>query len=260
MSQIIAAILIVGGTGLLFGCILAFASFIFKVDEDERIEKILNTLPGANCGGCGYAGCSAYASAVVEGNAPLNACSVGKAAVSEKIAEIMGVDAEESIPLVAHVMCNGTCENAKTKYDYDGICDCNAAAKLAGGAKSCAYGCLGLGSCVKVCPFGAIEIKDGIAHIIKEKCVSCGKCVNACPKHIIELIPAKQKHIVNCASKSPGPEVMKSCSVGCVGCKLCEKNCPLEAVKIENNLASIDYSKCADCGICAQKCPKKAIS
>lgn len=259
MNQIISAILVVGGTGLLFGCILAFASFIFKVEEDERIEKILNTLPGANCGGCGYAGCSAYAAAVVNDNAPINACGVGKSAVSEKIAEIMGTAASESVPLVACVMCGGTCEKAKNKYDYDGIPDCVSASKLAGGAKGCSYGCLGLGTCAAVCSFDAIEIKDGIAHIIAEKCVACGKCVNACPKHIIKLIPSNKTHIVNCSSLAKGVAVNKVCSAGCIGCGICEKNCPNEAVKIENNLASIDYAKCSDCGICAEKCPKKAI-
>lgn len=259
MSQIISAVLIVGGTGLLFGCILALASFVFKVDEDERIEKILNALPGANCGGCGYAGCSAYAAAVVNENAPISACSVGKTAVSEKIAEIMGKTVEETTPLVAHVMCGGTCEKAKNKYTYDGIPDCAAAAKLSGGAKSCEFGCLGLGSCAAVCPFGAIELSNGIARIIPEKCVACGRCVKVCPKHIVKLVPANKTHIVNCSSVSPGAVVGKVCSGGCIGCKICEKNCPNGAVKVENNLAVIDYEKCTGCGICAEKCPKNAI-
>lgn len=259
MNQIISAVLIVGGTGLLFGCILAFASFIFKVEEDERIAKITEILPGANCGGCGYAGCSAYASAIVAGDAPVNACGVGKEAVSGKIAEIMGTTADVKEPLVAHVMCVGTCDKADTKYEYDGIVDCVAASKLAGGAKSCSAGCLGLGSCLTVCPFGAIEIQDGIAHIIADKCTACGKCVNVCPKHIIKLVPAKQKHIVNCSSHDAGAAVAKKCSAGCIGCKICEKNCPVNAVTVENNLASINYEKCIDCGICVQKCPKKVI-
>lgn len=259
MTQIISAVLIVGGTGLLFGCILAFASFIFKVDEDERISLITEALPGANCGGCGYAGCSAYASAVVEGKAPVNACSVGKDAVSVKIAEIMGTSAEKSMPLAAHVMCAGTCDTAKEKYDYDGIKDCIAASKLAGGAKSCPDGCLGLGSCVYVCQFGAITIENGIAYVNKDKCTACGKCVQTCPKHIIKLIPASQKHIVNCSATTAGPVTLKNCAAGCVACKLCEKNCPSNAVKVENNLASIDYSLCTDCGICSEKCPKKVI-
>ena len=259
MSQIISAVLTVGGTGLIFGCILAFASFIFKVDEDERIGLIEAELPGANCGGCGYAGCSAYAAAVAQGSAPPNACTVGKAAVAEKIAEIMGCEAVAAEPTSAVVLCSGTCDLAPDKYQYSGIPDCAAANKLSGGAKSCSYGCLGLGSCVSVCQFGAIYIKDGIAHIDSEKCTSCGKCVKACPKNIIAILPKKQKYIVKCNSEDSGAKTSKQCKAGCIGCRICEKNCPSGAVKIENNLARIDYSLCTSCGICMDKCPKKII-
>ena len=259
MNQIISAILIVGGTGLIFGAILAFASFVFKVEEDERIELITAELPGANCGACGYAGCSAYASAVVEGTAPVNSCSVGKSAIAEKIASIMGCNAEATEPMVAHVMCSGNCSSAKDKYEYRGIADCISANKLAGGAKSCPNGCLGLGSCVTVCQFDAIQIIDGIAYIDEAKCVACGKCVQKCPKNIIKLIPQKAKHIVNCSAHTTGAATIKNCSVGCIGCKLCEKNCPSNAIKVVDNLAVIDYSLCSGCGICAEKCPKKII-
>lgn len=259
MSGIIQAILIVGGTGLIFGAILAFASFIFHVEEDERIGQIAAELPGANCGGCGYAGCSAYASAVVSHGAPVNACSVGKASLAEKIAAIMGVDAVASEPTSARVLCNGTCSVALDKYEYAGISDCASANKLAGGRKSCPNGCLGLGSCAEVCQFDAISIVDSIAHINPEKCVSCGKCVEACPKKIISIMPLAQKYFVKCSATTPGAATNKNCSVGCIGCKICEKNCPTQAIKVENNLAVIDYSLCTSCGLCAEKCPKKII-
>lgn len=259
MNQIISAVLVVGITGLIFGCILALASVIFAVKKDERIDKIAEILPGANCGGCGFAGCSAYAAAVVNDGAAVNLCSVGKAPVAGKIADIMGCTAGEVKEMTAKVLCAGTCEQAKEKYIYNGIPNCKAAAKLAGGAKICGYGCLGLGSCAAVCGFGAISIQDGIAVVDEEKCTACGKCKEACPKHIIELVPKQASVHILCNNKDKGASVNKYCSVGCIGCKLCEKNCPSGAITVTDNLAVIDYEKCTGCGICAEKCPKKVI-
>lgn len=259
MTQIISAVFIVGGTGLVFGCILAFASFIFKVDEDTRIELILTELPGANCGACGFAGCAAYAAAVVSGQAGMSACTVGKQPTAEKIAAIMGSTPEAATAMTAEVLCGGTCTLAKNKYDYSGISDCIAANKLSGGAKSCPFGCLGLGSCVRVCQFGAIVIQDGIAVIDKDKCVACGKCVVTCPKHIITLMPAKQEYVVKCISTDSAATVNQYCKTGCIACKICEKNCPSSAIMVVDNVAVIDYANCTNCGICAEKCPKKII-
>ena len=128
-----------------------------------------------------------------------------------------------------------------------------------GGQKACEYGCLGFGSCVKACPFDAIHIVDGIAVVDYEACKACGKCIAVCPKQIIELIPYEAKHVVRCSSKGKGKEVMSVCSVGCIGCGICQKNCPAEAITVTDNLAHIDQSKCTGCGICAEKCPKKII-
>ncbi|MCX7715241.1 MAG: RnfABCDGE type electron transport complex subunit B [Clostridia bacterium] len=259
MYSIISAVAVVGGTGLVFGCLLAYASIIFEVKKDPRSSQILEILPGANCGACGYAGCSAYASAVAEGGAPVNACSVGKDAVAEKIADIMGVKAEKVEKKIAKVLCNGNCNHAKYKYEYFGIENCIAAAKLAGGAKTCHTGCLGLGTCTNVCKFDAISIVDGIAVIDPQKCTACGLCVQICPKHIIEFVPEKSTHWVLCKNTDKGVFTGKYCAVGCIGCGICGKNCPKDAIHIENNIAKIDYSKCIGCGICAMKCPKKAI-
>ncbi|MCI5605064.1 MAG: RnfABCDGE type electron transport complex subunit B, partial [Clostridia bacterium] len=176
IGNIIAAICVVGGVGLVFGLLLALAAHIFAVKKDERAEKILSVLPGANCGSCGYAGCSAYAEAVVQGGAPVNGCTVGKSAVANQIADIMGVKAGEVKECVARVMCGGDCASVVYKFEYKGIEDCIAAAKFAGGAKKCESGCLGLGHCVSVCPFGAISIKDGVAVVDDELCQACGKC------------------------------------------------------------------------------------
>ena len=257
--QIISAVVVIGIIGLVFGCLLEYASIIFHVDKDPRIDKIIETLPGANCGGCGFAGCSAYAKAVVEENAPVTKCSVGGAAAAEKIADIMGVTAEVGAKKAARVLCGGTCDKASDKYTYFGVSDCRAAAKLAGGAKSCSYGCLGLGTCQSVCQFGAISIEDGIAKVDSEKCTACGMCVSVCPKHIIELVEVKKPVSVRCKNKDRGPAANKVCKASCIGCGICAKNCPKHAITIENNLAYIDYSKCVGCGICKEKCPKKAI-
>jgi len=259
MNQIISAVLVVGITGLLFGCILALASIIFAVKKDERIGKIEEELPGANCGACGFAGCSAYASAIVNDGAELNLCSVGKAPVAEKIAGVMGREAGEVKEKVAKVLCGGICTRTSEKYIYSGMEDCAAAARLADGAKDCRYGCLGLGSCVKACDFKAISIKKGVAVVDPDKCGGCGKCKKACPKDLIEIVPKEAKVHALCSNKDKGPAVNKYCNVGCIGCKLCEKNCPAQAIKVIDRCAAIDYDKCTGCGICVEKCPKRVI-
>ena len=260
VTAIITAAIVVGCVGILIGFFLGIAGEKFKVEVDEREEAILGVLPGNNCGGCGYAGCSGLAAAIVKGEAPVNQCPVGGAPVAAKVGEIMGVKAEEGAKQVAFVKCAGNCEKANRDYEYTGVEDCAAMAFVPnGGPKSCNYGCLGYGSCVKACPFDAIHIVDGIAKVDKEVCKACGKCVAACPKHLIELVPYDAKHLVQCSSKDKGKDVMKACSVGCIGCHLCEKNCPSYAVHVIDNVAYIDQTKCTGCGVCAQKCPKKII-
>ena len=260
ITGIIVAAVVVGCVGIILGFFLGIAGEKFKVETDPREDAILEVLPGNNCGGCGYAGCSGLAAAIVKGEAEVGGCPVGGAPVAAKVGEIMGVAAGEQVHEVAFVKCAGTCEKAKQAYDYTGITDCQMAAMMQnGGPKGCSFGCLGFGSCVKACPFDAIHIVDGIALVDKEVCKACGKCVAACPKHLIELVPYSAKHIVQCSSKDVGKNVMKACSVGCIGCHLCEKNCPKDAVHVIDNVAYIDQEKCVGCGICAQKCPKKII-
>ena len=260
-NLIINSVLSLSGMGLLFGAGLAYASKKFAVEVDPREEAIMGVLPGANCGGCGFPGCGGLASAIVKGEAEVNACPVGGASVAAQIGEIMGVSSEGAVRKVAHIICNGTCSNAKEKSLYEGIEDCKAAVLVSGGSKSCGFGCLGLGSCVRACPFDAMYIgKDGIAHVDNEKCVACGKCIAACPKTVIEMVPYSQEVIINCNSKEKGKEVKDKCAVGCIGCQMCVKACPFEAITFENNLAKIDYSKCKQCMACVAKCPTKAIS
>lgn len=250
----------VGGVGLFVGVFLGIASIKFKVKVNEKEEKILELLPGNNCGGCGYAGCSGLAASIAAGTAPVNACPVGGQPVADRIAGVLGVEAEKGIRKVAFVRCQGDCDKTKLDYEYTGIEDCRMLSFVPnGGAKSCNYGCLGFGSCVKACPFDAIHVENGVAVVDKERCKACGKCVEICPKHLIELIPYDSKYMVACSSKDKGPDTMKKCSVGCIGCSLCVKVCPKETVAVQNFHAAIDPEKCESCGACAEKCPKKAI-
>lgn len=261
MNGIIIAALIFAALSLILGIILSFAGQIFKVDIDERTEKITEILPGANCGGCGYAGCSALAEAIVNGKAKVDACNACNAETTQKISEIMGIEniGEAKKRYRAQVMCSGTHEVAKKKYIYAGLNDCNAANKLAGGDKLCPNGCIGLGSCAKVCKFGAITICNGVAFVNPEKCRACGMCVEACPKGIIKLVPSDAELWVACKSKDKGAITKNYCDVGCIGCRICEKNCASDAIKVTDNVAEINYDLCIGCGVCVEKCPRNII-
>lgn len=251
---------IVAAVGIFVGLFLGLAGIAFKVETDPREEAVLAALPGNNCGGCGYPGCSGLACAIVKGEAPVNACPVGGDAVGAKVGEIMGIEAESKEKMVAYVACTGDCDKAKTNYDYTGAGDCRMLEFVPnGGPKACNSGCLGYGSCVKACPFDAIHVKNGIAVVDREACKACGKCVAACPKNLISLIPYKSQYVVGCSSKDKGPVTMKACSIGCIGCGLCQRNCPAGAVTVTDNHAIIDQEKCIGCGACAEKCPKKVI-
>ena len=260
VTAIILAAAVVGGTGLVIGLLLGIASEKFKVPVDEKEVAVRELLPGNNCGGCGFAGCDALAKAIAAGEAPVGACPVGGPNVAAQIGEVMGVAAGDSVKQVAYVKCAGTCEKAKTKYEYNGIQDCVAAMTAPGaGPKACTFGCTGFGSCVKACDFDAIHIVDGIALVDKEKCVACGKCVATCPKALIELIPYDAKYAVQCSSKEFGKDVKAVCQEGCIGCKMCTRVCEYGAITVENNNAHIDQTKCTGCGKCSEKCPAKII-
>ncbi len=260
MSEILIPALAIGAVGLVLGAILAVASKVFYVEVDERVGKISECLSGANCGGCGYAGCSAYAAAIVNDGAPINCCAAGGQAAVDKIAEIMGVKAETVIPVRAAVLCSGTSGVAADRYDYYGVSDCISASRLQGGGhKLCGFGCLGYGSCAAVCSEGGISVVDGIASIDADSCIGCGSCVKVCPKNIIALIPKKNKIYVKCKSCDKGAAMKQKCSVGCIGCRLCAKVCPSAAITVGDNHAEIDYEKCTQCGLCAEKCPRHII-
>ena len=261
MAAIVIATVTVGIVGILIGVLLGIASEVFKVEVDEKEIQVREALPGKNCGACGYPGCDGLAKAIASGEAKVNQCPVGGQPVAAKIAVIMGVDdVGASEKKVAFVKCKGNCNYTKKLYTYSGLYDCNGAMVVPGaGGKSCEYGCMGYGSCVKACEFDSIHIVDGIALVDKEKCVACGKCVSACPKKLIDMVPYKAKTLVQCNSQDKGKTVKDKCSVGCIGCTMCVKQCQDDAIHMVGNVALVDYSKCIECGRCAMKCPTKVI-
>lgn len=260
VQGVITATGVVAATGLLIGLFLGFAGKKFAMKVDETEAKVRELLPGANCGGCGYAGCDACAKAIAEGVAKVNVCPVANHEVHTKIAEVMGTTAGAEEEQVAFVKCAGTCDKTQVNYEYYGVRDCKKASLAPGNAdKKCGYGCMGFGSCVKVCKFDAIHIVNGIAVVDKEKCTGCSSCIAECPNKLIELVPFRSKTLVTCSSKDKGKDVKAACSIGCIGCKLCEKACEFDAIHVNDNLAYIDYSKCTNCGKCAAVCPVKVI-
>lgn len=254
-KAIITAIVLLGVMGLFLGAVLAYASKVFHVDQDERIGIVRELLPGANCGGCGKAGCDAMAEAIVKGEAAPNACPVGGNAVGAEVAKALGMEVVETEKMVAYVACKGTKEVAKFKFNYYGAKDCREAAAVQNGDKSCENGCLGYGSCTKVCQFDAISIgENGLACVDPEKCMACGKCVEVCPHDVIKLVPYGKEVRVSCNSKLKGKYSKANCTAACIACNACAKNCPEQAIVLENNLPVIDYSKCNECHTCVEKC------
>ncbi len=268
--DILIAIAILGGLGLAFGLVLAAASQVFSVETDPRLDALNACLPGANCGGCGFAGCGAYAEAVLNGEAPIGACASGGNECAQAMGAIMGIKADAVARKVALVKCSGQkvynevgeqVGGAKVKGVYEGFKNCLAASKVGGhGPLACKYGCLGYGSCVKACKYGAIKVVDGVAVVDPEKCTGCGACSKACPRNVIELVEYGHDVIIACNSNSKGAVTARSCTAGCIGCGLCKKICPNDAIIVEKNLARIDYSKCVSCGLCATVCPKHLIA
>lgn len=264
MSEILFPAISLGLLGLLFGVVLGFASKKFVVKVDKKQENIRQCLPGANCGGCGYSGCDAYAKAVYEGKAEINLCIPGGKKVANSLGKVVGrkvsgVKARK----IAFVRCQGICERTKNKSEYYGIRDCIDAYLTPGhGSKACTYGCTGYGTCVKVCKFDAIHVEHGVAVVDESKCTGCGECAAECPKGIIDMRAEKRSVRLTCSSQNRGADVKNNCAYGCIGCGLCMRSCPAQAITMESNLPKIDYSKCYGCeacGICTDKCPTKAM-
>lgn len=259
MNEILIAVLIVAAMGLIIGLILAVASVIMAVPKDEKAEAVLEVLPGANCGACGYSGCSGYAKALAHGEAQPGLCSPGGEECVKAIAKVLGVEAGAIERKTAVVKCDGTAENSPLKMEYQGITTCAAAAALHGGTKNCSYGCIGFGDCVNVCEYDAIAIEDNVARINPAKCKSCGMCVKTCPKHLISIVPLKKQAVVMCSNCDKGATATAACRTACIACMKCAKTCPVGAIKIENLHAVVNPQLCTGCGECAKVCPKNCI-
>ncbi len=262
MTQILIGAGVLMGLALVFGLLLTLANKVFEVPSDPKRDAVRSELPGANCGGCGFAGCDALADAIAEGKAPVNACPVGGNAVAQKIAAVLGVEAApDTERSVATVVCQGTLDRCKSKFTYHGISDCVSATLVNDGNRACKYACLGLGTCVKACKFDAIHIDEysKIAKVDPDKCQSCGACVAACPKHVLSLQPERTPVRLLCRAAESGYLVSDNCKIGCVGCELCAEACKFGAIRIENHLPIIDREKCVGCMMCAEVCPTGAM-
>ena len=268
MDFMIYAVIVLGAIALIAAVVLYVASKKFAVEEDPRIGQVLEALPGANCGGCGFPGCSGMADALVKacdaGSIEGLNCPVGGPEVMGKVADLLGMAVANTEPKVAVVRCNGTCENRPRIHEYSGLRRCFAMNAAGVGETACGFGCLGCGDCVEACQFDAIHMNEetGLPEVDEEKCVACGACVKACPRHIIELRKkgVKGRRVyVSCMNKEKGAVAKKGCSVACIGCGKCQKECKFEAITIENNLSYIDFNKCRLCRKCVEACPTHAI-
>lgn len=265
VNTIIWTIAVITVLGLLLSVSIYLVAKKFKVEEDPRIDEVEAVMPGANCGGCGFAGCRAFASSCAGAeNLDNNYCPVGGNETMKKVAAILGMTVAEKAPMVAVVRCNGSCENRPKTSTYDGVQSCRVKASLYSGDTGCSYGCLGCGDCVAACQFDAIHMnpETGLPEVDQDKCTACGACVKACPKNVIELRakgPRNMRVFVSCINKDKGAVARKACKAACIGCGKCAKVCPHGAITIENNLAYIDFSKCKLCRKCVLECPTGAI-
>ena len=258
IKTVLTVVIICAVLSTVFALLIVLVSRLTAIKEDERAEKIRDLLANANCGGCGFAGCSEFAKALCEGKADVTACGPTGNDAKREILALLGKTADISVKKTAVVHCAGG-DNCLTAFGYVGNGGCEQTALFAGGNKACAFGCLGEGTCVKGCDYNALTVKGGVAVCDKDLCASCGKCVSACPKNIIELIPHNAAVYIACSSLCKGKDVMGACKNGCIGCGICAKFCPENAITVINNLPVIDYGKCSGCKTCVAKCPRKCI-
>lgn len=264
MSFIWISILVLGAIGLLAALLLYVAAKKFYVYEDPRIAEIEAILPGANCGGCGYSGCSAFAKACTEATSlqGMNCTGIGTAEM-ERIADVVGLQAGGRVRKVAAIRCNAACEDREPLNHFEGLRSCASEHSLYQGEQDCTFGCLGLGDCIRACPFGAMTADEkGFPVVDIDKCTGCGKCGEACPRDLPVLVVPKNDDeliYVSCANHNRGPQAMKDCSVSCIGCGKCVRTCTHDAIKVTAFLADIDSEKCVGCGECIEACPRHSI-
>ena len=247
---------------LVLGLALGFFREFFAVPHDPLIDRILEALPGSNCGACGFPGCGNYAAAIAAGNAAADKCTVGGPDAAEKIAAIAGISAGNAIHTITILACQGSRIHAGLKGSYTGLQTCRGAKISSGGTKLCSWGCTGFGDCVKVCKFGALNMgKSGLPIVSYAKCTGCQMCVRECPQGILKYIPLNQKGaFVLCSNKNPVRQaVRKACKIACIKCGLCVKNCPHQCISLDTHIPVVDYSKCDSCGTCVEKCPSKVF-
>ena len=265
-QQILIAVIVLGAIGAFFAVVLYFVAQKFKVVEDPLIDEVAEVLPGANCGGCGKAGCRAFAEACVAQHSLEGLrCAPGGDAVAAKIAELLGCAVEQGEPQVAVVRCHPANCGENRRSNYDGLKSCAFAATVYTGENGCPFGCLGCGDCVAACQFDAIHMdaETGTPVVDEEKCTACGACAKACPRRVIELRNKGNKGrrvFVRCINKEKGAVAMKTCKNACIGCGKCAKVCPFEAITVSDNVAYIDYTKCKACRKCVTECPVHAIT
>lgn len=260
MIGVVYAVLTLAAIGAVCAAVLVAAARYMKVPDDETTANIRSSLPGANCGACGYAGCDGYAEALANGSEKrTNLCVPGGDGAARVIADVLGVDFSDVTEKTANVKCRGDCEAVRRNYVYDGVNSCKAVSMLYGGDSSCAFGCLGYGDCVKACPQSAVFVENGVARVEHRLCIGCGLCAEACPKGLIELVPDANRVVVKCSNREKGAVARKKCENACIGCKKCEKTCAFGAISVSDNLAKINYEKCTSCGECADACPNGCI-